>query len=631
MPKGLNFAVFSRISIKERFDRPPAIRKLVMSDYLPPLNDIRFAMREVAELCLGDGGLPALPGYEEATDDTVSAVLDEAGRFAAEILAPLNRSGDIEGCRLENGVVRTPDGFKEAYQQMAASGWTGMLAMPEHGGQGLPNQVAIAAFEMWSSANMAFGLIPLMVYSAIELLQQHGTAEQKEVYLSRLITGEWVSTMNLTEPQAGSDLSRLTTRAVKNGDHYRLTGQKIFITGGDHDWTGNIVHLVLARLPDAPPGTRGISLFLVPKYLVNADGGLGTRNDVRCLSLEHKLGINASPTCVMSYGEDGGAIGYLVGEENKGLAAMFTMMNMSRLAVGVQGVGIGERAYQQALAYARERIQGTRKTEDGAAAAAIIEHPDVKRMLLSMKSLCEAHRAVALYTALCIDLAKRHPDEAVRTRYDAHLGLLTPVVKAWITDGAVEVASIGIQVHGGTGFIEETGAAQHLRDARITTIYEGTNGIQAGDLVGRKIQGDGGRAINGLIEDMKAALESLDATGAAELVAVKAAQDSAFRDLQDATRCLLDRGPSDETAIVAHPYLTLLGNVIGGWLLLLAAVRTASDLSMPDADRTFLEGKILSARHFGQERLSMCAVLAERIRSGGDGTAAAVADHFSRA
>ena len=606
-----------------------------MSEYTPPLNDIRYTMRELSALCLADAGLKdaslaALPGYEDATDDVIAAILDEAGRLASDVLAPLNRPGDLAGCQLENGVVRTPDGFKEAYGQLAGDGWTGMLASREYGGQGLPNQVAYAAFELWTSANMAFGLIPLLGLSAIELLQTYGTAEQKEVYMRRLISGEWTSTMELTEPQAGSDLGRLTTRAVPDGDHYRLTGQKIFITGGEHDWTGNIIHMVLARLPGAPEGSRGISLFLVPKFLVNGDGSLGLRNDLRCVSLEDKLGIHASPTCVMSYGDNDGAVGYLVGGEHKGLAAMFTMMNLSRLTVGIQGVGVGERAYQQALAYARERIQGSRKTEDGGRRAVpIIEHPDVKRMLLSMKSLTEAHRAVALYTALCADLAQRHPEADMRAKFDARLSLLTPIVKAWITDGAIEVANLGIQVHGGAGFIEETGAAQHLRDARITAIYEGTNGIQAGDLVGRKILGDGGAAITGLIADMKAA-PGISGGGTDALARARAAQGQALEGLEAATRWLLDQGPGDEALVVSHPYLTLLGNVLGGWMLSLTAASAAADLEAPGGDTAFLEGKILSARHFGQERLSMSPSLAARVMGGGDGAAAAMAHHFQR-
>ena len=605
-----------------------------MSEYTPPLNDIRFTMRELSSLCLKDAGLSeailsALPGYEDATDDVVAAILDEAGRFASDVLAPLNRPGDLAGCQLENGVVRTPEGFKEAFEQLAQDGWSGMLASQENGGQGLPNQVAFAAFEMWTSANMAFGLIPLLGYSSIALLEAHGTDEQKKTYLGRLISGEWTSTMNLTEPHAGSDLGRLTTRAVPEGDHYRLTGQKIFITGGEHDWTSNIIHLVLARLPDAPEGSAGISLFLVPKFLVNEDGSLGARNDLRCVSIEEKLGIHASPTCVMSYGDNEGAIGYLVGGEHKGLAAMFTMMNLSRLTVGIQGVGASERAYQQAVAYAQERVQGSRKTKDGGRAPVpIIEHPDVKRMLLSMKSLTEAHRAVALYTALCADLANCHPDAETRAKFDTRLGLLTPIVKAWVSDGAIEVANLGIQVHGGAGFIEETGAAQHLRDARITAIYEGTNGIQAGDLVGRKVLGDGGAAILALIGDMKG--PGTGGGGSGPLAAATAAQSQALQGLEAATNWLLEQGPSDDVAVVSLPYLTLMGNVLGGWLLLLTAKSAAADLEASGADIAFLEGKILSARHYGQERLSLSPALAGRIMAGGDGAADASADHFAR-
>jgi len=556
--------------------------------------------------------------------------LEEAGKFAAQELAPLNRTGDIEGCRLENGIVRTPPGFKEAYGQLAEAGWLGMVSSPDDGGQGLPHTLTFAAIEMWSSANLAFSLVPLLAYSAIELIEHHATPEQKSLYLGNMISGAWSSTMNLTEPQAGSDLGRLRTRATPEGDHYRIAGQKIFITGGDHDLTENIIHLVLARTPDAPPGSRGISLFLVPKILVAPDGTPGARNDLKCVSLEHKLGIHGSPTCVMSFGDDDGAIGYLIGEENKGLACMFAMMNMSRLTVGIQGVGIGERAYQQALAYARERVQGSKKTADGLKETAIIEHADVRRMLASMKSLTEAHRALALYTAGCMDLSKRHPDLSARENYLRRLELLTPIVKAWITDGAIEVANTGIQVHGGTGYIEETGAAQHLRDARITAIYEGTNGIQAGDLVGRKVLGDDGQAVSELLALIRASSSAPEFKEAQALARVREYLLAGLGAAEQATKWILEQGPGDLVAAIAHPYLTLLGNVIGGWLLAQSAARAGAGLAANDGDTAFLEGKLLSARQFAEERLSGCLALGAWIEGGGEAAANAQSEHFGQ-
>ncbi len=446
-----------------------------MTDYAAPLADMRFALTEIA----GIDEIARLPGCEQASPDVVDAVLEEAGKLAGGVLAPLNRIGDRQASRLENGVVRTPDGFKEAYAKYVEGGWNALPFPPEHGGQGLPMALSTAVFEMWNSANMGFALCPLLNVGAVEALHAHGTQEQKQVYLPKLVSGEWTGTMNLTEPQAGSDVGALRTRAVRDGDGYRITGQKIFITYGEHDMAANIVHLVLARLPDAPPGTRGISLFLVPKFLVDADGKLGQRNDVRCVSLEHKLGIHASPTCVLAYGDNGGAVGFLIGEENRGMECMFTMMNNARLNVGLQGVAIAERAYQQARDFARQRVQSRPVTATSGDTYPIIHHPDVRRMLLSMRAQTEAMRALAYYTAGAIDRARHYPDSEARAAQQRRVDLLIPVVKAWSTDLGVEIASTGVQVHGGMGFIEETGAAQHLRDARIAPIYEGTNGIQA--------------------------------------------------------------------------------------------------------------------------------------------------------
>src|SRR5437763_2760630 len=458
-----------------------------MSDYLAPLADMRFTLREISGLA----DVATLPSCEQAAPDLVDQVLDQAAKVAGDVIAPLNAVGDRERSRLENGVVRTPTGFADAYRSYVEGGWNSLPFDPAHGGQGLPQVVSTAVLEIWSSANMSFSLCPLLNIGAVELLQAHGSPEQKRLYLEKMISGEWTGTMNLTEPQAGSDVGALRTRAVKKGDHYEITGQKIFITYGDHDMAANIVHMVLARLPDAPAGTRGISLFLVPKRLVNPDGSLGAHNDLRCVSLEHKLGIHGSPTCVMAYGDRGGAAGYLVGEPNRGIECMFTMMNNARLNVGLQGVAIAERAYQQARDFARQRVQGRPAGVKAEGPLPIIHHPDVRRMLLDMRASTEAARALTYYVAAGIDRARHHPDADERARQQRRVDLLIPVVKAWCTDLGAEVASTGVQVHGGMGYVEETGAAQHLRDARIAPIYEGTNGIQANDLVARKLARDG--------------------------------------------------------------------------------------------------------------------------------------------
>ncbi len=581
-----------------------------MSEYAAPLQEMRFVLDEIA-------GLPeiaSLPGCAGASSDTVGAVLEEAAKFAAKVLSPLNRSGDIEKSHLENGVVRSPKGFKEAYRDFAAGGWTGLSAPPEYGGQGLPAALATAVLEMWDSANMSFALCPLLAVAAIELLAAQGSAEQKRVYLPKLISGEWTGTMNLTEPQAGSDLGALRTRAVKEGDHYRITGQKIFITWGEHDMAANIVHLVLARLPDAPAGSKGISLFLVPKFLPNADGGPGPRNDLRCLRIEDKLGIRASPTCVMSYGDNGGAVGYLVGAENRGLEGMFIMMNHARLHVGLEGVAISERAMQRARAYANERVQGKPVTALDGGKAPILHYPDVRRMLLSMRSATEASRALTYYAAGQSDRARHHPDKAKRDASQARLDLLTPVVKAWSTDLGVEAASTGIQVHGGMGFIEETGAAQHLRDARIAPIYEGTNGIQANDLVGRKLARDQGAAAQALVADMRKTLKRLD--GEKALAAPLAQGIDA---LEQASRALVEIHGKDAGRALAgaEPYLRLLGTVAGGWLLAEGALAASRLLDARQGDAKFLKAKCATARFYAEHRLALAPALLPAVTGGG--------------
>lgn len=584
-----------------------------MTAYRAPIDDIRFMLHEIADL----QSVAALPGFEDATADLVDAILEEAGKFGAEVLAPLNRPGDVEGCAFENGVVRTPAGFKEAYGQFAEGGWNSIWAPEEWGGQGLPLTVATAVSEIWHAANMAFGLCPMLTQSAIELLLTHGSDELRGVYLKNLVQGTWTGTMNLTEPQAGSDLSRIRSQATRDGKHYLLKGQKIYITHGEHDMSENIVHMVLARTPDAPPGIKGISLFLVPKILVNDDGSLGARNDLRCVSIEHKMGIHASPTCVMSYGDNEGAVAYLVGEEHRGIEYMFTMMNNARLAVGLEGVGIAERAYQQARDYAKERIQGrdpAGKSEDG---VAIIEHPDVQRMLLSMKVQTEAIRALAYVVAAALDKANHHPDEAVRAENQAFVDLMTPVVKAWSTDVGIEVANTGIQVHGGMGYIEETGAAQHLRDARIASIYEGTNGIQANDLVGRKIGREHGATVKAFIAQLRSFHHELEARAAEDrdLADLPPAFNDALDALEQSTDWIVETFATAPHAVAAGAvsYLRLLGTVAGGWLLNKAACRIAESSSDADLSRA----RRLSAAFYASQILPDAAALAKKIHSAG--------------
>src|SRR5215475_7444574 len=487
-----------------------------MTTYRAPISDMKFVIDELAGL----ESLATLPGYEEVNSELTGTVLEEAAKIAGEVLAPLNKLGDERGASLTKEGVVAAEGFGAAYRQFVDNGWNGLGGDPEYGGQGLPGLVAAATVEMWNSSNMSFALCPLLTAGAMEAIKAHASDELKNRYLPKLVSGEWSGTMNLTEPQAGSDLSAVRTRAVPEGDHYRISGQKIFITWGDHDMTENVVHLVLARLPDAPEGTRGISLFLVPKFLVGADGSPAARNDVQCASIEHKLGIHASPTCVMSFGDGEGAIGYLVGRENQGLAHMFTMMNEARQKVGLQGLGIAERAYQQAREYARERVQGRLPGRKSGDRVTIVHHPDVRRMLMTMKSQVEAMRAFGYVVAADIDLAHRHPDAAERRMRQDRVELLTPVLKGWCTELGVEIASLGVQVHGGMGYIEETGACQYLRDARIATIYEGTTGIQGGDLVGRKLATDQGAAMRMLVAEMRATEAELVRADVADLAAI---------------------------------------------------------------------------------------------------------------
>ncbi|MGI9418248.1 MAG: acyl-CoA dehydrogenase family protein, partial [Geminicoccaceae bacterium] len=515
-----------------------------MTAYSPPLEH----MQSVLGPMIPD--LASLPGYEEVDRELVDQVLEEAGKFASGALAPLNAVGDQQGAKLENGVVRTPEGFKEAYRQFTDAGWNGLPFPEEWGGQGLPWTISTAVSEMWHSANTAFSLCPLLTQAGIELLLKFGTDDQKAAYLEKLVSGEWTGTMCLTEPHAGTDVGALKTKAEKDGDHYLIFGTKIFITYGDHDYTDNVIHMVLARTPGAPAGTKGISLFIVPKFLVNDDGSPGERNDLRPVSLEHKLGIHASPTCVMSFGDNEGAVGYLIGEEQGGMKAMFTMMNNARLAVGLQGLAIAERAYQAALDYASERTQGMRRSDGGTAPAKIIDYPDIKRTLMSMRCRIEAMRALIYEGALNLDRAAKLSAGAEQQAAQGRIDLLIPLIKAWCSDTGFEIASDALQVHGGMGYIEETGIAQHLRDARIAMIYEGTNGIQALDLFGRKLQAAGGAPVATLLAELDGDLAALDRGLAKENL------KSALAALRDATAWLNDDSiDTDDRLAGATPYL----------------------------------------------------------------------------
>jgi alkylation response protein AidB-like acyl-CoA dehydrogenase len=530
--------------------------------YRAPVRELRFVIHEL----IGDGRLVGLPGLDDYSEELADSVLEQAARFAEEILAPINRTGDTQGAKWTPEGVRMPTEFVKAYAQFAGDGWTQLRAPLEEGGQGAPSILGTAVEELWASANLAFKLCPMLSQGAIEAIHRCGTPEQKALYLPKLVSGEWTGTMNLTESQAGSDLGAITTRAVPDGDHYRLFGQKIFITYGDHDYTPNIIHLVLARIEGAPAGTKGISMFIVPKVLVNADGSLGARNDVNCVSIEHKLGIHASPTCVLSYGDRDGAIGYLIGEPGRGLEYMFIMMNAARHAVGLEGY-----AYQHALAYARERVQGkTARTyaSENEKSLPIVHHPDVRRMLLTMKAYADAARAISLYASIQLDLAKHQSDEKAQAAALSRGEFLIPIVKAWSTETGILAASLGVQVHGGMGFIEETGAAQYFRDVRITTIYEGTTGIQANDLLGRKLSRDGGATLTAFIDEIEAELKAIASNDTDVTRAVKVTLE-AVNEWRNASAALLQRlVEAREAALsLAVPYLMMSGTVLGGWLM----------------------------------------------------------------
>ncbi len=598
--------------------------------YEAPLTELQFVMQELA----GMGELARIDGFQDATPDLVAAVLDEAGKLANEVLAPLNWSGDRSGSVYENGVVRTPKGFREAYETFVAGGWNSLPFPADHGGQGLPWLVTTAAHEMWQSANLSFGLCPLLTLGTVDLLETHGSDAQKNTYLPQLIGGEWTGTMNLTEPQAGSDVGALKTKATRNGDHYLVQGQKIFITWGEHDCAENIVHMVLARTPGAPEGTRGISLFIVPKFLPKADGSLGPRNDLRCLSIEYKLGTKAAPAAVMSYGENEGAVGYLVGEENRGMEYMFTMMNNARLMVGLQGVAIAERAYQQAKAFAAERVQGkpiaARVGHAAQQAVPIIQHPDVRRMLMTMKAKTEAARALTLVTAAALDRARAETDPEKQAAAQARIDLLTPICKAWSTDVGCEVASLGVQVHGGMGFIEETGAAQHYRDARILPIYEGTNGVQALDLVFRKLLRDRGAAATDLLQEMTGTVSALAAAADPEVAGLAPSLGAALKCLSETTQRLAELAGEDLNlaAAGATPYQALAGTVIGGWLLAKGALAAQAQLDSGTGDARFLTAKIITARFYADNILPQAQAHAAAVTGGAASTLALAEDQF---
>lgn len=583
--------------------------------YIAPVQDIEFALTAVAEL----DKVNAYPAFEEATEELVSAVLEEAARFAGEVLSPLNSVGDVQGSQLVDGQVVTPDGWKEAYQQFCDNGWGSLAFDPNYGGQGLPMCVSAAVQEMWHSANMAFGLCPLLTQGAVDAIHSHGSESMKDTYLPKMVEGKWTGTMNLTEPQAGSDLAAIRTSAVKEGEHYRIRGQKIFITYGEHEMSENIIHLVLARTPDAPAGVKGISLFVVPRYLVDENGSIGDANDVKCVSLEHKLGIHASPTAVMAFGENDGALGYLIGEENQGLMYMFTMMNIARHAVGVEGYSIASRAYQQAVEYSQERVQGRALLQPDSTPAGIIHHPDIRRLLLTMRSGVEAMRMLALTCAASFDIASQHPDSQIAQKFQQRGELLTPLVKGWSTEEGVNYCSMAVQVHGGMGYIEETGVAQYLRDSRITPIYEGTTAIQANDLVGRKTLRDTGQSIVELTDDMKMTLLALRESSNGVLSGCLATEFSqSIEDLELVVKWFgSDQAPANAFA-VSVDYLLMFGRIAGGWCMMRAALAADEKLNAKNGDAEYFEAKILLAKFYAERTLPEARALKAAIMNSSD-------------
>ncbi len=582
---------------------------LLMADYKAPISEISFVMNDLLNI----NSLTKIPEFSEATPELVSAVVEEAGKFAADVFAPINRTGDVKHSRAKDGEVVTAPGFKEAYQHFVENGWLSLAQDPNYGGQGLPFTVHMATSEFWNSANTAMALCPMLTAGAIDALAAHASDDMKQTYMPKLISGEWTGTMNLTEPHAGSDLSNLKTKATPKGDHFLIKGQKIYITWGEHDMTDNIVHIVLAPLVDAPAGVKGLSLFLVPKYMVNEDGSLGERNDVRVVSTEEKLGINGSPTCVMAFGENEGAVGYMIGEPGQGLSCMFTLMNHARLEVGLEGAGLSERAYQDALDYAKQRVQGRSATTGEA--TAIIGHADVQRMLMQMKSMTDAMRALCFDASMSHDLRGHATTEEEKTYHSTKFALLTPITKAWCTELVNEVTSLGIQVHGGMGFIEETGVAQHYRDARITSIYEGTNAIQANDLVGRKLLRDGGQGFKALIQEMNATLSADNP----DIAMVKQFSQAKSELVETADFILNTSGerPDFEGAI-SYNFLMQMGYVLGAWYHLRSAQIAGKKMADNSGDSVFLNNKILAARFFISQMLPRAGAYSKAVIDGAD-------------
>ena len=594
--------------------------------YVAPMKDMVFVMNELAGL----SAISQLPGCEDATPETAEAVLEENARFCAEVVAPLNWAGDREPSHWHEGKVTTTPGFKEAFKAFGQAGWQGVQHPVEFGGQGLPKLLATPCIEMLNSANLSFALCPLLTDGAIEALMTAGSDEQKSTYLEKLISGQWTGTMNLTEPQAGSDLALVRTRAVPQDDgSYKIHGTKIYITYGEHDMAENIVHLVLARTPGAPEGVKGISLFIVPKFLVNADGSVGARNDVHCVSIEHKLGIKASPTAVLQFGDHGGAIGHLVGEENRGLEYMFIMMNAARFAVGMQGIAVAERAYQKAVSYAKDRVQ-SRDLAGSAGPVAIIQHPDVRRMLMSMRAQTEAARALSYVTAAAFDAAHHHADEATRKANAAFYDFMVPIVKGWSTELSIDVASTGVQVHGGMGFIEETGAAQHYRDARILTIYEGTTAIQANDLVGRKTVRDGGALARSIIAQVRHTEAELATAKSPDLQAIHKRLSAASTALEHVVDFIATTAKADIKAAFAGsvPYLKLAGVVFGGWQMARAALVASHKIDAAEGDVAFYSAKLSTARFFADHFLSQADASRAAIVEGSAGVLALAEEQF---
>ena len=602
--------------------------------YVAPVNDMLFCMKELADL----EAIARLPGFDEADLDTAQAVLEECARFSGEVLAPLNREGDVHPSTWKEGVVTTTPGFKEAFRQFGEGGWQGLQHPADFGGQGLPKTIGAACIEMINSANLSFSLCPLLTDGAIEALLIAGTREQQEQFIPKMISGEWTGTMNLTEPQAGSDLALVRTRAEPLGDgRYKLFGTKIFITFGEHDMAENIVHLVLARVVGAPEGVKGISLFIVPKFLVNADGSLGARNDAWCVSIEHKLGIKASPTAVLQFGDQGGAgldgpgaIGTLIGEENRGLEYMFIMMNAARYAVGMQGIAVAEGAYQKAAAFAKERVQSRPVDGSVAGSATIIHHPDVRRMLMTMRAYTEGCRAMAMVAAAAFDAAHHDPDVDSRKQNQAFYEFLVPLVKGYSTEMSIEVASLGVQVHGGMGFIEETGAAQYLRDARILTIYEGTTAIQANDLVGRKTARDGGRVAKGVAAQVAETEADLAASKSAAAQSMKKRLGAAREAFEQVVDFVVAQGKANPNAVFAGsvPYLMLGGNLVAGWQMARSLLAAERLLASGEGDAGFLAAKIATARFYAEHLLSRAPGQRDAIVDGAESVTAMALDAF---